>query len=119
MNKRLLSVFLVVTLLLNGCMLAAVRGSGKVVTESRMVSDFEQVEVCCGMHLVLTQGDNVQLTLEADDNLFPEIETVVRGGTLTVRFRSQLGLVNLRLNRPIIVNLQMPTIHGVTITGGG
>lgn len=119
MNKRFLSIFLVVTLLLNGCALAAVRGSGNVVTESRTVTDFEQVEVCCGMELRLTQGDDVQLTLEADDNLLPEIETVVRDGTLLVRFRSRLGLFNLHLSRPIIVNLQMPTIHGIAISGGG
>ncbi|MCE7989125.1 MAG: DUF2807 domain-containing protein [Caldilinea sp. CFX5] len=119
MNKRLLSIFMVMMLLFSGCALAAVRGSGNIVQENRPVSDFEQVEVCCGMQLVLTQGDDVQLTLAGDDNILPEIETIVRRGTLTVRYRTNFGRLNLRLNRPVIVNLQMPTIHGVTISGGG
>jgi hypothetical protein len=118
MNKRLFPLFVVILLLLSGCALAPLRGSGRVVSESRTVSEFEQVEVCCGMQLVLTQGDAVQLTLEADDNILPEIETLVRGGTLTVRFRTNPGWLNLRLSRPIMVHLQMPTIHGVTISGG-
>lgn len=108
-----------VILLLSSCNLAALQGSGNVITEAREVSNFEQVEVCCGMKLLLTQGDEEQLTLEADDNILPEVETFVRSGTLTVRFRRNFASFNLRLNRPVTVYLQMPTIHGVTISGGG
>lgn len=119
MNKQLIRTLIAVTLLLSSCMLAPVRGSGNVISETREVSDFEQVEVCCGMQLVLTQGDETRLTLEADDNILPEIETLVRGGTLTVRFRTNVGFLNFRLSQPATVYLQMPTIHGVTISGGG
>lgn len=119
LNNHLFSTLITVMLLLSSCMLAPMRGSGKVVSETREVSDFEEVEVCCGMRLILTQGDETQLTLEADDNLLPEIETLVRGGTLTVRFRNSVGLFNFRLSQPATVYLQLPTIHGVTLSGGG
>lgn len=119
MNKRFYLPLLTVILLLSGCVLSTLQGSGNVVSETRAVADFEQVEVCCGMKLVLTQGDDIQLQLEADDNILPEIETIVRSGTLTVRFRSNWGPFNFRLSQPVTVYLQMPTIHGVTISGGG
>lgn len=112
-------VGIVVTLLLSACGLSVMRGSGNVISETRAVNDFEQVEVCCGMKLVLTQGADIQLKLEADDNILPEIETIVRSGALSVHFRSNPGSFNFRLSRPVTVYLQMPTIHGVTISGGG
>lgn len=119
MKKRLLLPLVAFMVMLSSCNLATIRGSGNVVTETRAVSNFEQVEVCCGMRLILTQGEEEQLTLEADDNVLPEIETFVRGGTLTVRFRRNLSLLSLHLDRPVTVYLQMKTIHGVTISGGG
>lgn len=119
MNKRLYLTMLTVILLFSGCALSTLQGSGNVVSETRAVTDFEQVEVCCGMKLVLSQGDDIQLQLSADDNILPEIETIVRSGTLTVRFRANGGPFSFRLSQPVTVYLQMPTIHGVTISGGG
>ena len=110
---------LAIILLCGGCAVATRQGSGKVISETRVVRDFDQVEVCCGMKLILTQGDDSQLRLEADDNMLSEIETIVSGRQLTVRFRSTFGPFSFRLSQPVTVYLQMPTIHGVTITGGG
>lgn len=107
---------LVVLLLFSSCAFSTHLGSGNVVSETRIVNDFDQVAVCCGMKLMLTQGDDIQLRLEADDNILPEIETLVSDNQLTVRFRSNFGF---RLSQPATVYLQMPTIHGVTISGGG
>lgn len=109
---------LVVILLLSSCVFSTRLGSGNVVSETRVVNDFDQVAVCCGMKLMLTQGDDIQLRLEADDNILPEIETLVRDNQLTVRFRSNFGPFNFRLSQPATVYLQMPTIRGVTISGG-
>lgn len=116
--SRLLAT-LIVLLLLSGCAFTTHFGSGNVVSETRDVRDFDQVDVCCGMQLILTQGNDIQLRLEADDNLLPEIETFVRNGQLTVRFRTNWGIFRLRWSQPVTVYLQMPTIHGVTISGGG
>lgn len=110
---------LAIIVLLTSCTLATRQGSGHVISETRVVQDFDQVEVCCGMKLMLTQGKESQLRLEADDNILPEIETLVRSGQLTVRFRSNFGPFNFRLSQPVTVYLQMPMIHGVTISGGG
>lgn len=119
MHKHLFFTLLTVVLLLSSCIMAPVQGSGNVVSETREVRNFEEVEVCCGMRLVLTQGDETQLTLEADDNILPQIETVVRGGALTVRFRTNVTFFNFRLSQPATVYLQMPMVHGITISGGG
>ncbi|MEZ4737552.1 MAG: hypothetical protein R3E79_61535 [Caldilineaceae bacterium] len=56
------------------------------------VRNFEEVEVCVASRLVLTQGDETQLTLKRMITFYPQIETVVRGGALTVRFRTNLDI---------------------------
>lgn len=119
MNKRQILFLIPVTLLLSSCALAALQGSGNVITESREVNNIEHVEVCCGMKLVLTQGEQEKLTIEAEDNVLPEIDTVVNEDRLVVRFHSNVRLLSLHLHRPVIVRLQMKTIHGVSISGGG
>ena len=109
---------LAAALLLAGCALVRIQGSGNMTTETRAVSDFENVSVCCGMRLFLTQGEPEQLTLEAEDNVIPEIETIVSDKTLTVRFRQQFGALSYILSGPVTIRLQMPTIRNVTLSGG-
>lgn len=109
---------LAAALLVAGCALVRIQGSGNMTTETRAVSDFENVSVCCGMQLLLTQGEPEQLTIEAEDNIIPEIETIVSDKTLTVRFRQQLGSLSYILSKPVTIRLQMPTIHGIALSGG-
>lgn len=124
MNQYLALPLTAALLLLCSCAPVRLQGSGNVVSETRDVSGFERVEVCCGMHLVLIQGDQDQLTLEGEDNILREIETFVRGETLIVRYRSTtlfpLRFFDLlRTNRPVMVYLQMVNVRGVDISGGG
>lgn len=109
---------LISALLLTGCTLVMTQGSGNVVTETREVSDFQNVEICCGMQLNLTQGDEERLTIEAEDNIISEIETVVSRGTLSIRFHQNVRFFGWRLNHPIRVNLQMREIQGISISSG-
>ncbi len=123
MNKMQILSLIPIALLLSGCTLVAVEESGNVITQSREVSNIEEVEICCGMKLRLTQGDQEQLTLEAEDNLMSEIETTVSGKRLIVNIppdlRPNIRVPSLRPNHPIIVHLQMKTIHGIEVSGGG
>jgi Putative auto-transporter adhesin, head GIN domain len=115
----MISTLLTVALLLSACAnFSLLQGSGKIVRESRAVSDFTAVEICCGMQLTLTQGEPTSVEIEGDDNILPEIETLVAGDRLTVQFRQRIGLwTNTRT--PIQVYVTMPTISGVEVSGGG
>ena len=95
------------------------QGSGNVTTESRPVSEFDSISVCCSMRLILTQGDSESLEIEADDNLLPEIESVVTNGKLIVRFKDSFGGIRLLNTSPIIVRVSAIQINGVDISGGG
>jgi hypothetical protein len=64
-----------------------VRGSGNVVTEERDVSDFHKIHLSGIGNLIITQGEEESLTIEADDNIIPIIETDVSGERLDIGFK--------------------------------
>ncbi len=118
MNKRTLLGFLMSALLLGACHFAGVQGSGRIISESRTVTDFNQVSICCGMQLTLKQGSPAALTVTADDNILPNIESVISNSALTVRFKQSTGVFGYRTTKAIQVNVTMPTVQGVALSGG-
>ena len=96
-----------------------VRGSGEVVSETRPVSGFDQISVCCGMELIVTQGDVESLEIEADDNLLPEIVTTVSGGKLTIRFKDDQGRTQYWPTQPIRCKVTTVDVRGLEVSGGG
>ncbi len=64
-----------------------VRGSGNVIAEERDVSDFHKVHLSGVGNLIITQGEAESLTIEADDNIVPIIETDVSGERLDIGFK--------------------------------
>jgi hypothetical protein len=64
-----------------------IKGSGKIVSEDRQVSDFHAVEFSGSGNAVITQGDTEGITIEADDNILPHIRTEVVDGVLKVGFK--------------------------------
>ena len=115
----MISTLLTLALLVSACPnFSMLQGSGNVVRITREASDFTAIEVCCGMQLTLTQGEPTTVELEGDDNILPEIETIVRGDVLTVQFRQRVNLwTNTRT--PIRVYVTMPTISAIEVSGGG
>jgi len=62
----------------------AVRGSGVIVSETRDVPAFDGVTIDYPAVVTIRQGDTPSLTVEADDNLLPQLTTRVVDGTLQI-----------------------------------
>ena len=54
MNRHMLLAIALIALLLSGCALAGVRGSGDIVTETREVSDFDRVSLSGSGEVIIT-----------------------------------------------------------------
>ena len=67
--------------------IGVVRGSCDLETEERDVSGFDEIYFSGMGNLVIEQGDEESLIIEADDNIIDLIETEVRGGELHIKFR--------------------------------
>lgn len=121
MNKRLTLPIaaLLAVLLVTGCTFNIVTGSGRVVSESRDVSGFTQIALAGIGDVIVTQGEEISLVIEAEDNLIPYFETKVRGSTLTISLYDRYRAVTLRPTRPVKFHLTLPEIEAVTLAGSG
>jgi len=98
---------------------------GDVTTETREVSDFDRVALAGFGDMVITQGDEESLTIEASPEILGRIETDVKDGKLTIRFsRSWLdwigevlasGFIGMRVR----YDLAVKELAGLAITGAG
>lgn len=106
---------------LAGCSFATTvtRGSGKMITESRPVSNFQRVDLSGIGELNITQGETESLTIEADDNLMPYIKTTVQNGTLNIGLDTTRGAISLNPSKPIKYTLQAKTLDSIVVSGAG
>lgn len=65
-------------------MTGGIRGDGNVLKETRKVSSFNGIDIAGSFEIILKQGDNESVVVEADANLLPIIKTEVIGSVLTI-----------------------------------
>jgi hypothetical protein len=124
MKKKIISISVAALFLVSACSLFSnfgfrtIKGSGKVITENRVVSGVSQVDVCCGMELYLDQGSRESLEIEADDNYMPEIVTRMVNGRLSIYYKETTN-VNYSPSQPVRLYLSAVDVQEVSISGGG
>ncbi|MGB0929794.1 MAG: head GIN domain-containing protein [Chitinophagales bacterium] len=103
-------------LLFPSCELDCTKGSGDVISETRIVDFFDKIELRGSFDLHLSQSnssDNFSLIIEADDNILPLVET---------RINSQDRLIVdledcIRSQEPIVLFVSVPNIEEIAIKG--
>jgi hypothetical protein len=94
----------------------AIRGSGKVTTEKRDVSDFDEVSLSGSGNLVITRTGTESLTIEAEDNVIPYLKTEVSGHRLVIGTTDN---VSLQTTRPITYTLTVKALEALSLSGSG
>ncbi len=113
------SILPVLALILSSCNLTVVTGSGHVVSETRPASDFNRVELDGSGNVVLTQGSEEGLKVEAEDNLMRYLRAEVRGHTLYLGFRDNFDGEIFVPTRPIRYYVNLKSLEGLKISGSG
>jgi hypothetical protein len=113
MNKRLLFAFIIVLVLVGGC---AVDPEDMSI-ETREVSNFDRVSFSGIGALVIVQGDQESLTIEAPSEIMDRIEIEVSDGTLRIGFES--GFLPPIPPPPILYGLSVREITGLELSGAG
>lgn len=94
-----------------------VTGSGTVTSETRPLADWSAVTLACPGTLDLEIGANRGITIEAEENILPLIETYVEGDRLRIRF--QPGLRSIKPTRPIQFRAATPSFDAMAVYGSG
>lgn len=108
-------------LLLPACALAQrVTGSGQMATETRPVSGYEAVALEASFTVKVRQTGREGLSLTADDNLLPLIESVVetRSGrpTLVLRWKRHSSIQH---RSEIVATVDAATVKALATSGSG
>lgn len=90
------------------------QGSGKRATETRKVASFKRIVLAGSGKMQITAGGAQSLSISIDDNILPQITTVVKGDTLTI---GNKGSYSSKMD--LTVTATVPTLEGVEIEGSG
>ena len=93
-----------------------IKGSGDIITETRDVKNFTGVSTSTAIDIYLTQGNDFEVVVEADDNLMEYIITEVDNGVLKVRF--QRG-INVLWSKRKVVHISMKEVDLISASSAG
>src|SRR5690349_19408119 len=88
-------------------------GQGVVVSQTREITGFTGVSSEMEATIVITQGPEFEVRLEAPQNILDDITTWVSGGEL------QLFSEHCINNTPVSVYITMPVVSSMSISGSG
>jgi hypothetical protein len=90
-----------------------IKGNSNVIIQDRTVTSFHAIKVSGGIDVVLSQGNDLKLQVEADENLLPLIFTEVRDGVLTIYHEEKIQ--NAKMMK---VHLTFKQLDAITASGG-
>jgi hypothetical protein len=112
-----LSVYILLLVLATGCIEQFnIRGNGMEATEERVVPIFNKVKSSGSFDVVITNGEQFEVLVNAEENILPYIETTVSGNTLLIDIP---GIHNVRNRLPMNVFITIPELKGVKQSGSG
>lgn len=122
-RKSLLFVLPLIALVLMSCRFGNVTidgqrltGSGNLKTETREVSNIERVSLEDLGDLTIIQGNEEGLTIEADDNILPYLESTMRGRELVLGLKDGYGLTS---KATIRYTLKVKDLNRISVSGAG
>ncbi|HEX5808920.1 MAG TPA: head GIN domain-containing protein [Anaerolineales bacterium] len=124
-RKLLLPALLVCTALLvvscsflgGGGFGGGVPGSGNVQTETRNPGAFEAIAIeYPGAEIIIEQGDNETVEIEADDNLLPQLSTEVLSGTLTIKNVETDWNAMVNPSKPMKIHITVKDLNTIVLS---
>lgn len=89
-----------------------VNGSGNIQTQDREVSNFTKIDVSGVFKVEVTLQRDVDVKVEADENLLSFIKTEVNDDTLQIKAKKRLSSKN-----PLVIKVSVPNVEALEISG--
>ncbi len=91
-----------------------IEGSGTIITESRPVSGFDEIEISGAGEVAVAVTGSESLTIAADDNIMPVLTSDVEGATLELSVEPGNPLSP---SQPIRYEVTVESLAGISILG--
>ncbi len=98
----------------DGGIFNCIKGEGATVTEELNIGDFTGVKINCAADVFITQGDEIKVTAEGQQNIIDLIETDIQDDTWDVEFDQCV-----RNHDGLKLFITMPNIYYLSIDGSG
>ncbi|RPH60268.1 MAG: DUF2807 domain-containing protein, partial [Chloroflexi bacterium] len=97
----------------------SVPGSGNVISQGREENDFVAIDVRYPAEVTIQQGETEKISIEAEDNLLPQLRTQVRNGTLYIE--NSEGDWSKRVNptKTVKINITVQNLEKVDFPSAG
>ncbi|RAK64174.1 head GIN domain-containing protein [Hymenobacter edaphi] len=92
-----------------------VRGVGPTETQKRTVNSFSRVELKIDAEVILTQGPQREVHIEAQQNILDVLETELSGDELQIEY----GHARVVGHSPVKVYITAPSLSEVEVSGSG
>ncbi len=94
-----------------------VKGNGRMQREQRQVGRFDRIVSLGSMDVRVQQSPSAQgVVVEAEANVLPLVETMVRGGVLTIKYKSGSSFST---RRGVRITVTTPVLRSAELRGSG
>src|SRR5690349_1003829 len=91
-------------------------GDGPIITETRAVREFSELEFGVPGELEFIESDQQEITIEAQRNIADVIEIYVTGNELRIKVRDDK---RIRTSEPVRIIVKAPGVHSFAVSGPG
>ena len=114
-------LLMAVAMLSTSCVNMKVGLSGDIATEYRPLKDFEKIEISGSPNVYYTQADTFSVKVRGPKDAMENILTDVDGGTLSIRNRGKMGVVNIVIHDEDEAEIYVtsPDLISVRLNGSG
>lgn len=91
-------------------------GEGPIINETRAITGFTGIDLRCSANVYFKQDSVFKVQLSAQQNILNVMQTSVQANNLIISFRDD---VNVKTSEPVIVQVSMPVISTLRISGSG
>lgn len=116
MKKLLLAGLLLASITVVARGWETIKGNGNLKTETRPASGYTSISAAGAFDVDIQYGNQGSLTVEADENLLPYIETVVDGDEL--KLRTKKGY-NIKSSHKMRVVVSLTRLRKLSLSGSG
>ena len=93
-----------------------IKGNGNVITATRTITDYSGVSAGGSFDVVLVKGNESKVTIEAEENIIPYIETVISGDILKIKYKKN---TNISTTKRVTVTVIYNDLNNVSLGGSG
>jgi len=96
-----------------------IHGSGKIVTETRNVKDFQAISIRYPAQIVVQFGQTESVKLEADDDVLPQLTTEVRDGALVIENKERDWSKRVDPSKPVKITITVKELNRIDFSSAG